>query len=105
MDPLNVGVIGVGHLGSLHAKMYSQIASVKFVGVLSLKTIYFRCHGTPAPCILQGTVTPMMGFLVNPHRSVMKKQSLGAIGRVIELRSDMAGNNYLIAKHAKERQV
>jgi predicted dehydrogenase len=33
MDPLNVGVIGVGHLGSLHAKMYSQIASVKFVGV------------------------------------------------------------------------
>jgi len=33
MIPLNVGVIGVGHLGSLHAKMYSQISSVKFVGV------------------------------------------------------------------------
>jgi predicted dehydrogenase len=33
MDPLNVGVIGVGHLGSLHAKMYSQISSVNFVGV------------------------------------------------------------------------
>ena len=33
MDPLNVGVIGVGHLGSLHAKMYSQIPSVHFVGV------------------------------------------------------------------------
>jgi predicted dehydrogenase len=33
MDPLNVGVIGIGHLGSLHAKMYAQISSVNFVGV------------------------------------------------------------------------
>ena len=33
MDPLKVGVIGVGHLGSLHAKMYSQIPSVNFIGV------------------------------------------------------------------------
>jgi len=33
MDPLNVGVIGVGHLGSLHAKMYAEISSVKLVGV------------------------------------------------------------------------
>jgi predicted dehydrogenase len=33
MDPLNVGVVGVGHLGSLHAKMYGQIPSVKLVGV------------------------------------------------------------------------
>ena len=33
MNPLNVGVIGVGHLGSLHAKMYSQIPTVNFVGV------------------------------------------------------------------------
>jgi predicted dehydrogenase len=33
MDPLNVGVIGVGHLGSLHTKMYAEISSVKLVGV------------------------------------------------------------------------
>jgi len=33
MDPLNVGVIGVGHLGSLHAKMYAQISSVNLAGV------------------------------------------------------------------------
>jgi predicted dehydrogenase len=33
MDPLNVGVIGVGHLGSLHTKMYAQIPSVNLVGV------------------------------------------------------------------------
>ena len=33
MDPLNVGVIGVGHLGSLHTKMYAQISSVHLTGV------------------------------------------------------------------------
>jgi predicted dehydrogenase len=33
MEPLNIGVIGVGHLGSLHTKMYAQIPSVKLVGV------------------------------------------------------------------------
>jgi predicted dehydrogenase len=33
MNPLRVGVIGVGHLGSLHTKMYSQISSVNLIGV------------------------------------------------------------------------
>ncbi|HTP13461.1 MAG TPA: Gfo/Idh/MocA family oxidoreductase [Bacteroidota bacterium] len=33
MNKLNVGVIGVGHLGSLHAKMYSQIERANLVGV------------------------------------------------------------------------
>ena len=33
MDPLNVGVIGVGHLGSLHTKMYAQTSLVNLVGV------------------------------------------------------------------------
>jgi predicted dehydrogenase len=33
MRTLNVGVIGVGHLGNLHAKMYSQIEDVNLLGV------------------------------------------------------------------------
>jgi predicted dehydrogenase len=33
MERLKVGVIGVGHLGSLHAKMYAQIPSVELIGV------------------------------------------------------------------------
>jgi predicted dehydrogenase len=33
MNKIPVGVIGVGRLGSLHAKMYSQISSADFVGV------------------------------------------------------------------------
>ena len=31
-----IGVVGVGHLGSLHAKMYSEIASASFVGVYDI---------------------------------------------------------------------
>jgi predicted dehydrogenase len=38
MNPLRVGVIGVGHLGSLHAKMYAQIPTAQFVGVFDVET-------------------------------------------------------------------
>ncbi len=31
-----IGVVGVGHLGSLHAKMYSEISSASFVGVYDI---------------------------------------------------------------------
>jgi len=34
MKRLRVGVIGVGHLGSLHAKMFSGIPSAEFIGVM-----------------------------------------------------------------------
>jgi len=33
MDKLKVGVIGVGHLGSIHAKIYKQIPACSLVGV------------------------------------------------------------------------
>lgn len=33
METIRVGVVGVGHLGSIHAKMYSNLDSVKLVGV------------------------------------------------------------------------
>ncbi|MHB1049339.1 MAG: Gfo/Idh/MocA family oxidoreductase [Bacteroidota bacterium] len=35
---INVGVIGTGHLGSLHSKMYSEIDSANFVGVFDTDT-------------------------------------------------------------------
>lgn len=34
--PLRVGVVGVGHLGSLHAKMYSEITSAQLVGIYDI---------------------------------------------------------------------
>ena len=33
MNKLKVGVVGVGHLGSIHTKVYSKLDNVKFVGV------------------------------------------------------------------------
>ncbi len=33
MEKLRVGVVGVGHLGSIHAKVYSDIDAVKLIGV------------------------------------------------------------------------
>jgi predicted dehydrogenase len=36
MSKLKVGVIGTGHLGALHTKMYAQISDVELVGVYDL---------------------------------------------------------------------
>ncbi|MGD0591297.1 MAG: Gfo/Idh/MocA family oxidoreductase [Bacteroidota bacterium] len=36
MNPLRVGVIGVGHLGALHTKMYAQIPTAHLVGVFDI---------------------------------------------------------------------
>ena len=33
MEKLSIGVIGVGHLGKLHTKMFKQISNCKLVGV------------------------------------------------------------------------
>jgi predicted dehydrogenase len=33
MENLSVGVIGVGHLGKLHTKMFSQISNCNLIGV------------------------------------------------------------------------
>jgi len=36
MNPLRVGVIGTGHLGALHTKMYAQIPTAHLVGVFDI---------------------------------------------------------------------
>lgn len=36
MNELKVGVVGVGHLGKLHAKLYTQVEKAKLVGVFDL---------------------------------------------------------------------
>ena len=33
MDKIKVGVVGVGHLGAIHSKVYSRLDNVKFVGL------------------------------------------------------------------------
>jgi predicted dehydrogenase len=39
MKPLRVGVIGVGHLGALHTKMYAQIPSAQLIGVYDIDSM------------------------------------------------------------------
>jgi predicted dehydrogenase len=36
MDPLRIGVVGVGHLGRLHAKMLAAMEGIRFVGVFDM---------------------------------------------------------------------
>ena len=40
MNPLRVGVIGVGHLGALHTKMYAQIPTAHLVGVFDVDSTH-----------------------------------------------------------------
>ena len=52
MEKIKVGVVGTGHLGNLHAKMYSQIATAELVGVYDADTAkaerVAKEHGTKA---------------------------------------------------------
>ena len=36
MDPVRVGVIGVGYLGQHHARVYSELPGVELVGVVDI---------------------------------------------------------------------
>ncbi|MDR1944112.1 MAG: Gfo/Idh/MocA family oxidoreductase, partial [Synergistaceae bacterium] len=52
MDAIRVGVVGVGHLGVHHARVYTEILGAKLVGVMDIDEE--RAHevadnlGTPA---------------------------------------------------------
>ena len=52
MEKIKVGVVGTGHLGNLHAKMYAQIATADLVGVYDADTAkaerVAKEHGTKA---------------------------------------------------------
>ena len=51
MNPLRVGVIGVGHLGYHHARIYTELLETKLVGVMDIDRKgllpwerLFKCH-------------------------------------------------------------
>ncbi len=62
-DQLNLGVVGVGHLGALHAKMLADIPQVKFAGVFDInmqrtreiaqefQTVAFTSLDDMLPCV------------------------------------------------------
>lgn len=50
MEKINVGVVGVGHLGSLHAKLYKQIRSANLVGVCDVDKKTAKKIGSKYDC-------------------------------------------------------
>lgn len=50
MDRLKVGVIGVGHLGSIHASLYKEIADAKLVGIYDVNVVKNRSLAKELKC-------------------------------------------------------
>src|SRR5438046_9915222 len=53
MKNLRIGVVGVGHIGSNHARLYAEIPSAEFTAVYDVdgitnRTIATKFHATPA---------------------------------------------------------
>src|SRR5437762_820233 len=53
MKNLRVGVVGVGHIGSNHARLYAELSSAEFTAVYDVdpitnRTIATKFHATPA---------------------------------------------------------
>src|SRR5881392_1771973 len=52
-NKLRIGVVGVGHIGSNHARLYAEIPSAEFSAVFDVdgitnRTIATKFHATPA---------------------------------------------------------
>ena len=80
MDPLRVGVIGVGHLGQHHARLYADLSEVQLAGVMDInpnraKVIGDR-YGAPAftelPSFLSQVEAVSVAVPTSSHFSVVK---------------------------------
>ncbi|HLP15887.1 MAG TPA: Gfo/Idh/MocA family oxidoreductase [Bacteroidota bacterium] len=94
-NKINVGVIGVGHLGALHAKMYAAIDSANFVGVYDVNQE--RCREVAAMYQIAafGTIDELLTAVdavsiatVTTHHYETAKQALDA-GRHILIEKPM----------------
>src|SRR5437016_12415264 len=63
---LRVGVIGVGHLGSLHAKMLSEIPSAELTGIFDVDTDRMN----PLAVEIQVTAYPSVDHLMREVEAV-----------------------------------
>ncbi len=50
MNPIKVGVIGVGHLGSIHARIYSQLKSAQLIAVCDVRPDRAETVARPLGC-------------------------------------------------------
>jgi predicted dehydrogenase len=81
VDPLRIGVIGVGHLGSLHVKMFSDMPGVRLSGVYdtnagAAETVAGRFGTVAAPtldALLEGVDAVTVATSTNAHCAVALK--------------------------------
>ena len=87
MSPTKVAVVGVGHLGSLHARIYSQLKQAELTGVYDIDSR--RCAGVAA------------GFKVRPFDSL---EQLAESARAVSLAvpTDL---HYSLGKFLLERGI
>ena len=85
MDPLRIGVIGVGHLGSLHAKMLADIPGVHLSGVFDADTDRAKSvagqYGTAAPDSLDELLDSVDAVTVATSTNAHFAVALKALGR------------------------
>lgn len=60
-SPVRVGVLGVGYLGSIHARIYSNMADVELVGVFDTKPEQAETVAEACNCISFGSAADMLG--------------------------------------------
>jgi predicted dehydrogenase len=82
---IKVGVIGVGHLGALHAKMYAQIPTAHFVGVYDVNAEHARevaaQYGVTACATMQELLAQVEAIsiaTVTTHHYAVAKEALCA---------------------------
>jgi len=78
IDPLRIGVVGVGYLGRIHAKIYSRMPGVQLVGVADIDrdtadevSRLYGCPGYTDPCTLIGKADAVsIAVPTSVHRQV-----------------------------------
>ena len=58
--PLNVGVIGTGHLGSLHAKLWREVESARLVGVVDADPARAESVARETKCLAFSSVAALL---------------------------------------------
>lgn len=85
MQKLKVGVVGVGHLGKLHASLYKQVEAAELAGIYDLDSERARAVATETRCNVFGSFEDLLYNVqaVNlavptTHHFALAKQALAA---------------------------